>query len=152
MSEPKKCGCGKTKNAEGLCDGSHNSIPKKEIPYNQITIRVISTKEPQKTKFVFPQIANNRQLMKNMGFVISDPQYEAKMEAVRAKKAFSENGKPKEADKEAFAPKVEEVKTQEPVSQPKNEVEAPAIEGEPKTKRTRRTKAQIEADKLKQTA
>lgn len=139
----------------------------KPTPFDKITIRVISIGQDQKTKFVFPAIANNKQLMKNVGFVISDPQYDAKMEAIRNKKPFSENGVTKLPAQESFAPKVEPEIKQAPVEQPKSEafqsvttdeikgndpagnvIESPAIQGEPKTKRLRRTKAQIEADKL----
>lgn len=58
----------------------------------EILIRVVNT-ETQKVKNVFPAIANNKALMKNMGFIIQDPQYEAKMEAVNNKKPFVEKPK-----------------------------------------------------------
>lgn len=111
--------------------------------FNEITIRVLNT-STQKVKFVFPSIANNKHLMKNMGFVISDPQYDAKMEAFKNRKPFGENGQVKEPIKELT-----------PIVQSKNETVAedkPKVsintEGEPK-KRTRRTKEQIKADNLK---
>lgn len=153
MNEPKKCGCGKTKNAEGFCDGSHNALKAKEVPFNQITIRVLGT-ENQKVKHVYPSIANNKQLMRNMRFAISDPNYEAKMEAFKNKKSYSENGISKEPIKEAFANPVLPTKEEAKIEQPKNEIIAPAIIDEPRVKRTRRTKEQMLADKQtkKQTA
>ncbi|MFI5404906.1 MAG: hypothetical protein ACHQ1D_00185 [Nitrososphaerales archaeon] len=62
-------------------------------------------KENKKVKFVFPSIANNKPLMNSCGFEIADPQYEAKMEAVRANRPFIENGKSVEPVKESFAAK-----------------------------------------------
>lgn len=122
----------------------------KEIPFGKITIRCISTaSDNQKVKFVYPNIANNKQLLKNVGFVISDPNYDAKMEAFRMKKPYSENGKASEPAKEAFIAPVEE-KPEPKIEQPKNEIQAPVIKDEP-VKRVRRTKAQIEADKLSKT-
>lgn len=146
-------------------------MAEKITPFDKITIRTISTKgEPQKVKFVYPAVANNKQLMKNVGFVISDPNYEAKMECIRMKKPYSENGMTKEPVKEAFAPKIEPVKTDPKIEQPKNEIkpmefiipdektqaflDKKIAEDERKVKRTRRTKAQmLEAKtKTKQTA
>lgn len=68
---------------------------------NQITIRVVN-KTTGKVKNVFPSIANNKQLMKTSGMEISDPQYDAKMEAFRNNRPFIENGKAKEPVKESF--------------------------------------------------
>jgi len=148
MAEEKKCTCGKTKNSAGNCDGSH--AVKKEISYNQITIRCISTKgEPQRVKFLFPDIANNKHLVKTMEFVISDPNYDAKMTAFKAKKPFSENGQTKEAVKESFASPIPEIKTEPKEPQPKNEIKTPVLIGEEKVKRIRRTKAQIAIDNKK---
>lgn len=150
MSKP--CGCGLTKDSSGNCDGSHKSLtPAKSIPFDKITIRVMSHQN-QKVKFVFPSIANNKGLMRNMGFVISDPNYDAKMEAIRNRKPFSENGKASEPAKESFATPTEQPKLEPKIEQPKNEVSAPEIKGEPKTRKPRRTKEQMAADKLKQTA
>lgn len=120
---------------------------------DEILIRCLNTKT-QKVKNLFPSIANNRQLMKNVGCVISDPNYEAKMDAIKNKRPFSENGQAKLPAQESFAPKVAEPVKSEPVPQPKNEMAAPEIAGEPKTRKTRRTKAQMQADKQsnKQTA
>lgn len=120
----------------------------KETPFDKITIRVISLKG-DKAKNMYPAIVNNKQLMKNVGFVISDPNYEAKMEAVRMKKPYSENGQTKEPVKEAFAPKIDPVKTEPKIEQPKNEIVAPVITDEPKVKRVRRTKAEMLAAKTK---
>lgn len=118
------------------------------IQYDKILIRVINT-TTQKVKNLFPAVVNNKGLMRNMGFVISDPNYDAKMECIKNKKPFSENGIAKEPVKESFAPIITEpVKINEPVIQPKNEIISPVIADEPKVKRTRRTKAQIESDKL----
>jgi hypothetical protein len=114
---------------------------------DEILIRVLNT-HSQKVKLLFPSIANNKALMRNMGFVISDPQYDAKMECIKMKKPFSENGIAKTPLKEAFAPKIEPVKTEPKKEQPKNEIPAPVIKNEPK-KRTRRTKAEMLADKNK---
>lgn len=170
MAEEKKCGCGKTKNSQGNCDGSHAvKTESKPTPYNQITIRCISTKgEPQRVRMRYPAVANNHQLMRTMGYTISDPQYDAKMEAFKAKQPWSENGQAKLPVQESFAPKIEPVKIEPKIEQPKNEI-LPKMElinsipapsrihggliGE-KVKRTRRTKAQMQADKLtkKQTA
>lgn len=118
----------------------------------EILIRVLNTHN-QKVKMVFPDIANNKQLMKNVGFVISDPNYDTKMDAIKNKKPFSENGIAKEPVKESFAPNVEVPKVEPKTEQPKNEITAPIITDEPK-KRTRRTKAEMLADKnnTKQTA
>lgn len=119
MSKP--CGCGLTKDPSGNCDGSHKSLtPAKSIPFDKITIRVMSHQN-QKVKFVFPSIANNKGLMRNMGFVISDPNYDAKMEAIRNRKPFSENGKAPEPAKESFAPPVEAPKPEVKIEQPKGE-------------------------------
>ena|SRR3990167_5617474 len=114
---------------------------------NDILIRVLNINN-QKIKMVFPNIANNKQLMKNVGFVISDPNYEAKMDAIKNKKPFRENGIAKEPVKESFAPKVEPIKTEPVTAHPKNEILTPAINDKPKEKRQRRTKAQMLADKL----
>lgn len=103
----------------------------------EITIRVLNP-TTQKHKFLFPSIANNKQLMKNMGFIISDPQYDAKMEAYKNNKPFSANGQTNEPVKEAFAPK----------SEPNNIISTPEIKDEP-VKRKRRTKEQMLADKNK---
>ena len=120
----------------------------KPIPYDKILIRVINP-TTQKVKNLFPAIVNNKGLMRNMGFIINDPNYDAKMDCIKNKKPFSENGIAKEPVKESFAPIITEpVKINEPVIQPKNEIIAPIIEGETKAKRVRRTKVQIEADKL----
>lgn len=110
---------------------------------DEILIRCLNT-ETQKVKNLFPSIANNRQLMKNVGYVISDPNYEAKMDAIKNKKPFSENGQAKEPVKESFAAPIE--------SKPEPKIEMP--KDEPKARRTRRTKAQMLADKQskKQTA
>lgn len=91
MAEQKDCICGKTKNANGKCDGSHaaNGV-EKSIPFNKVTIRVLSTKEPQKAKNLYAFIANNKALMKRMEFVISDPNYEEKMKAITEKKPYFE--------------------------------------------------------------
>lgn len=83
----KKCGCGKTKNADGTCDGSHVV---KTTAFDKITIRCISTGEPQREKFMYPNIASNKRLLKNVGFVISDPNYESKMEAFKTKKSYTQ--------------------------------------------------------------
>lgn len=71
-----------------------------------ITIRVVN-KTTGKVKNVFPNIANNKQLMKTSGQQIADPQYDAKMEAVKNNRPFIENGKAKEPVKESFAPQNE---------------------------------------------
>lgn len=68
-----------------------------------ITIRVVN-KTTGKVKNVFPNIANNKQLMKTSGQQIADPQYDAKMYAVKNNRPFIENGKSKEPVKESFAP------------------------------------------------
>lgn len=93
--EAKQCGCGKTKNADGSCDGSHaqKTASVKSTPFDKITVRVISTESNQKTKNVFVSIANNKALMKRMGFTISDPNYEAKMEAFKNRKPYIETAK-----------------------------------------------------------
>lgn len=117
----------------------------KLTPFDKITIRVISTGQDQKTKFLFHHVANNKGMMKHMGFVISDPQYDAKMEAIRNKKPFSENGQAKEPVKESFSIPI--VTTEPKIPQVKNEIVTPVIVDEPKIKRTRRTKAQMQADK-----
>ena len=75
---------------------------------NQILIRVVSSVN-QKTKQVLPDIANNKQLMKSQGWVISDPNYDAKMEALKNNKPFSENGKSVNPVKDSFAAKQEEL-------------------------------------------
>lgn len=87
----------------------------------------------QKVKFVFPSIANNKGLMRNMGFVISDPNYDAKMEAIRNRKPFSENGKAPEPAKESFASPVEAPKPEVKIEQPKGEL--PPLAPEAKAKR-----------------
>lgn len=112
---------------------------------DEITIRVINP-TTQKVKLVFPDIANNKQLMKNMGFMISDPQYDAKMDAIKNKKPFSENGQTKLPAQESFATPVQ-IKPEVKIEQPKNEIVAPIITDEPKVKRPRRTKEQMKADK-----
>ena len=107
---------------------SDKNIKKKLGP---ILIRCISTKPGlDKVKFMFHTIANNKQLMINAGFVISDPNYEVKMQCIKEKKPFELMSK-KEAPK-AEAPKAK----------------APII----KVKRKRRSKTQIETDKKLQTA
>lgn len=58
----------------------------------EILIRIVNP-TTGKSKPVYPAIANNKNLMKNMGFIIQDPQYEAKMEAVNNKKPFIEKPK-----------------------------------------------------------
>ena len=121
-------------------------MAEKIIPFDKITIRVLNTTN-QKVKFVYANIANNKQLMKNVGFVISDPQYDLKMECIRNKKPFSENGQAKEPLKESFATPIEPKKTEEKKEQPKNEIVTPVITDEPKVKRTRRTKAEMLAAK-----
>tara|TARA_R110000765_G_scaffold122011_1_gene218384 strand:- start:388 stop:528 length:141 start_codon:yes stop_codon:yes gene_type:complete len=35
MTDKKKCECGKTKNSEGYCDGSHNDICEKDLDQNE---------------------------------------------------------------------------------------------------------------------
>lgn len=154
---PKKCGCGKTKDADGNCDGTHaekeeetpaveekkteeveqpkeelvkedaveapkveeekveapaeTETPKEEVAPSsdlsakkddaqekkrdlhdsdvkpktgdKILIRCISNKAGvEKTKNMFHTVANNKTLMKNSGFVISDPNYDAKMHCI----------------------------------------------------------------------
>lgn len=127
----------------------------KITPWDKITIRCISLKgDPQKVKFMYPAIVNNKQLLKNVEFVISDPNYNAKMECVTMKKPYSENGLTNEPLKESFAAPVK-LEPEKKIEQPKNEIDTPAIKNEPvKEKRTRRTKAQmLEAKtKTKQTA
>lgn len=126
-----------------------------------ILIRVLGIAN-QRVKMVFPSIANNKQLMKNMGFVISDPNYDTKMDAIKNKKPFSENGVAKEPVKEAFAPTI--VTKPEPIiEQPKNSISVTGdiskiSQGMPKerieaeitvrvpNKRIRRTKEQIAFD------
>src|SRR3990167_332344 len=88
----------------------------------QISIRCINPKT-NKVKNLFPNVANNAQLMRNMGWVIADPQYDAKMDAIKNNKPFSENGKTEQPLKESFispAPVQEEVK-KENVEDPKLE-------------------------------
>lgn len=93
----------------------------------------------------FPAIANNKQLMRSMGWVISDPNYDGKMEAIKMNKPFSENGKAKDPIRESFASPVI-LAPEVNIEQPKNEIEAPVIIGE-KVKRTRRTKEQMQSAK-----
>ncbi len=95
----KKCGCGKTKNADGSCDGSHTKEVK-STPFDKITIRCISTGEVQKEKFMYPNVANNKRLLKNVGFVISDPNYDSKMEAFKSKKPYTPSAPAKDAKTE----------------------------------------------------
>lgn len=98
---------------------------------NEILIRVINSTN-QKIKMVFPSIANNKQLMKNVGFVISDPNYDIKMECFRNKKPYiQENGQTKESVKENSAPVLPipvsvpvpipvEIETNQKIEQPEN--------------------------------
>ena len=109
---------------------SDKNIKKKLGP---ILIRCISTKPGlDKVKFMFHTIANNKQLMINAGFVISDPNYEVKMQCIKEKKPFELMSKKEDIIKVAEAPKAE----------------APIV----KVKRKRRSKTQIETDKKLQTA
>jgi len=110
----------------------------------EILIRCISTAN-QKVGMKFPAIANNKQLMRSMGWVISDPNYDGKMEAIKMNKPFSENGKAKDPIRESFASPVI-LAPEVNIEQPKNEIEAPVIIGE-KVKRTRRTKEQMQSAK-----
>lgn len=85
---------------------------------NQVTIRVVN-KLSGKVKFVFPMIANNKQLMKTSGMEISDPQYDAKMEAFKNNRPFIENGKSKEPVKESFV-STEVLTSTQTIEPPKN--------------------------------
>ena len=68
-----------------------------------ILIRCVNTKT-QKVKYLFPDIANNKQLMKSQDNIISDPQYDYKMEMFKnpGKANFSKNGQSSEPVKESF--------------------------------------------------
>lgn len=75
----------------------------------QILIRCINSKT-NKVKNLFPTVAINKQLMKTMGWVISDPESEAKLKAWKEKKPYkTELANPKEFKNDAIVmPKTEE--------------------------------------------
>lgn len=86
---------------------------------SNVLIRCINIKS-NKVKNMYPSIASNKQLMKTMGWQISDPDYQAKMEAYKAKKPFPPtNGKADEPKREAFAPEL--LEPQKPEKKPKAE-------------------------------
>ena len=138
MSKP--CTCSNTKDPAGNCDGSHKNLTFKSTPFDKITIRVIGmTSGVQRMREVFPSLASNTSLLRKMGYVISDPNYDAKMECVRNKKPFSVNGKSSEPKKESFAPPAQTPKPEVKIEQPKGEV-AP-LAPETKAKRAYKKRA-----------
>lgn len=127
---------------------------------NEITIRVVN-KTTGKVKNVYHSIANNKQLMKTSGQEIADPQYDAKMEAVKNNRPFIENGKSKEPVKESFV-STEILTGNQTIVQPNNlcgtgsstccvtEEDLSSRDSIEiiKPKRTRRTKEQMKQSKL----
>ena len=113
----------------------------------EILIRCLQTLQngTEVVRMKYPNIANNHLLMTSGKCKISDPQYDAKMEAIKMNKPFSENGKAKDPIRESFASPVI-LAPEVNIEQPKNEIEAPVIIGE-KVKRTRRTKEQMQSAK-----
>ena len=88
---------------------------------SEILIRCIGmTANKQRVRFKKPDVANNAMLMREAGYVISDPNYDEKMQCWRNKKPFSENGQTTNPLKESFAAPIQTPAPDTKIEQPKN--------------------------------